>query len=76
MVGSWCGIQLRLNPFPRTVTKEVRVPGGYMNHWLVRAFVQEPIREMVHDRVNNIIYCDPLSLQEIKRVAAEQREVA
>lgn len=68
-MNTFCGIHLKLNPFPRTETKEVRVPGGYMNRWLIRAFVQVPVREMIHDRLNNIIYCDEQSLQEIQRFA-------
>jgi len=68
-MGTIYGIQLQLNPFPRMRTREVRVPGGYKNRWLVRAFVQVPIREMIHDRMRNVIYCDAESMQEIRRAA-------
>lgn len=59
------GLQIALNPFPRTEMKETRILGGYKNRWLVRAFVPVPVREMIFDQVNNRVYCDPQSLREI-----------
>jgi len=47
--------------------KVVRVPGGYLNRWLVRAEVMVPSRQIIHDRMNNRIYCHPAMLAEIKR---------
>jgi hypothetical protein len=46
--------------------KFVRIPGGYMNRWLIRAEVIVPTRNVIHDRVNDIMYCHPEMLEEIK----------
>lgn len=43
---------------PLAVTRvEARVRGGYLNHWLIRAFVEKPC--MIHDRLNGRFYVHP-----------------
>ena len=59
-----------LVPAPHMVeVKEVRVPGGYMNRWLIRAFRPVPSRKFITDRMNSRIYAHPEVIQEIKRAA-------
>lgn len=53
--------------FMFTEKKVTRIPGGYMNHWLIRAEITVPSRKIIHDHLNNRIYCHPAMLQEIKR---------
>jgi len=44
-----------------------RVPGGHLNRWLVRELGIEirPWRKVVHDKVNNRMFCHPDILAEI-----------
>ena len=61
------GIQVHPSPL-MTERKVIRVPGGYMNHWLIRAEVEVPSRRIIHDRLNGRIYCHPAMLNEISRL--------
>lgn len=44
---------------------EVRVPGGYMNHWLIRSFEQRPC--MIYDRMNKRFYVHPSLIPALHR---------
>lgn len=46
-------------------TETRRVPGGYMNRWLIRAQVQVPYA--VHDQINNCIQMHPLLFANLMR---------
>ena len=45
-------------------TQTRRVPGGYLNRWLIRAEVQVPC--VIHDRINNRFYVHPSLMDSLK----------
>lgn len=58
---------IQICPSPLMVEKKVmRVRGGYLNRWLIRAEVIVPRNEFVHDRVSNRIYCHPDMVVKLK----------
>lgn len=64
------GISIIPSPLmTETVVVERRVRGGYMNRWLIRAFIPEtrPSRNFIHDRLANRIFCHPSIVDEIRR---------
>ena len=44
---------------------ETRVPGGYMNRWLIRATVTRPMRHGIH--VGNTVLAHPDVIEQIKK---------
>jgi len=60
-------------PSPMMVEKKVmRVPGGYLNRWLIRAEVMVPSSSIIHDKINNRMYCHPAVLEHIRQVVPEK----
>lgn len=53
--------------------KVMRVPGGYMNRWLIRAEVVVPSKRMIHDLINNRIYMHPEMIKALHRVLPSGR---
>lgn len=57
-----------IHPNPLMVEKKVmRVPGGYLNRWLIRAEVTVPSSNVIHDRINNRMYCHPAMMERIRQ---------
>lgn len=58
----------RLVPAPHMVETVVgRVPGGYMNRWLIRGVSTRPMRSVIHDSQRNVIYAHPEVLEQLKK---------
>jgi len=57
---------IRFMPAPHMVeTVEARVPGGYMNRWLIRAKVTRPMRSFYH--IGNTVHAHPEVLEQLKK---------
>lgn len=57
---------IRLVPAPHMVeTVEARVPGGYMNRWLVCGVVTRPMRHAYH--IGNTGYAHPAVIEQLKK---------
>lgn len=70
MLTHYLGVPIIGNPC-MVVLEEQRVPGGYMNRWLIRRVVNVPSRQVIHDRRHNRLYCHPSLLTELQRAVAK-----
>lgn len=63
------GVEIYTNTwlFEATERIERRVPGGYMNRWLVRQVTHERVvkQRAIHDRINNRIFVHPKHLEQL-----------
>jgi hypothetical protein len=64
-------IEVRDWLFERSVRTERRVPGGYLNRWLIREVAYETriASEVLYDGLNNVFYCHRQTFMRLKRVA-------
>lgn len=59
---------ISIHPAPLMVEqKETRIKGGYLNRWLIRAVVTVPSTKVIHDRLNNRMYCHPAVIQQMRK---------
>lgn len=68
------GITIKPSPLMVETVTEVRsVRGGYLNRWLIRAVVTEtrPSRNVIHDRINNVMYAHPDLIAQMLRARSE-----
>lgn len=68
------GVNIQPSPLmTETVTEVRRVRGGYLNRWLIRAVVIEtrPSRNVLHDRINNVMYAHPVLIAQLARARSE-----
>ncbi|WP_157979194.1 hypothetical protein [Rhodoferax ferrireducens] len=59
---------ISIHPAPLMVEeKETRIRGGYLNRWWIRAVVTVPSSNVIHDRLNNRMYCHPAVIAQMRK---------
>jgi hypothetical protein len=66
---------VKILPAPHMVEKKVvRVRGGYLNRWLIRAEVIAPSNRIVFDEVTGVGYCHPEVLDKLQKAVRARVE--
>lgn len=59
---------VEIYPSPLMVEEKLGyIRGGYLNRWWIRAKVTVPSARVIHDRMNNRMYCHPAVIHQIRR---------